>query len=86
MKFNVFISESININNGIGQSNPLSMLLYIIYNADLLEILDNEELEDAIGYVDDVALLVTGTDFEETSQKLCYLMEKQDGALDWSLQ
>ena len=35
------------------------MLLYIIYNADLLDIIDNDNNEDAIGYVEDAALLAT---------------------------
>ena len=46
------------------------MLLYIIYNADLLEIPDDENQEDAIGYVDDIALIATGNSFEETTTKL----------------
>jgi hypothetical protein len=37
------------------------MLLYIIYNADLLEITGDENSECAIGYVDDVALIAVGT-------------------------
>jgi len=35
LKFDDFISELINICNGIGQGDPLSMIFYIIYNADL---------------------------------------------------
>jgi hypothetical protein len=39
LKFNSYLSNNwIPINNGIGQGDPLSMVLYIIYNADLLEI------------------------------------------------
>jgi hypothetical protein len=38
MKFDNFLSELIFIFNGIGQGDPLSMILYILYNADLLEI------------------------------------------------
>jgi hypothetical protein len=84
IKFDDFTSGSIDIINGIGQGDPLSMLLYIIYNADLLEIIDNEELEDAIGYVDDIALVATGRDFDETTTRLRNLMEKHEGGLEWS--
>lgn len=84
IKFDDFISGTIEITNGIGQGDPLSMILYIIYNADLLEIIDDETTEDAIGYVDDVAIVVTGHDFEETTTKLHNLMVKQDGGLEWS--
>ena len=84
IKFDDFTSESIEITNGIGQGDPLSMLLYIIYNADLLEITDNDQMESALGYVDDIALIAIGNDFEETTQRLQNLMEKRGGALDWS--
>jgi hypothetical protein len=84
IKFDDFTSETINIFNGIGQGDPLSMILYIIYNADLLDITDDEAHEDAIGYVDDVALLAIGNSFEDTTARLQNLMTKHDGALDWS--
>jgi hypothetical protein len=32
LKFDDYVSETINITNGIGQGDPLSMLLYILYN------------------------------------------------------
>jgi len=38
LKFDDFASDTILINNGIGQGDPLSMILYILYNTDLLEI------------------------------------------------
>ena len=43
LKFDNYASEVINIDNGIGQGDPLSMILYIIYNTDLLEITDDNE-------------------------------------------
>jgi hypothetical protein len=58
LKFDDYTSEAVEILNRIGQGDPLSMILYIIYNADILEIIGNTEKEDAIGYVDDVALIV----------------------------
>jgi hypothetical protein len=66
IRFDDYTSGTIDIANGIGQGDPLSMILYIIYNADLLEIIGNEENEDVIGYVDDVVLLAIGANFEET--------------------
>jgi len=38
LKFDDHSSEAISINNGIGQGNPLSMVLYQYYNADILDI------------------------------------------------
>ena len=84
LKFDDFTSEIINIANGIGQGDPLSMLLYILYNADLLELPDNPTEEDALGYVDDIALIATGTDFEGTTQRLSNMMTKNEGGLQWS--
>ena len=83
LKFNDFISELINILNGIGQGDPLSMILYIFYNTDLLKIIGNEE-EDALGYVDDITLVATGNDLEETTKRLKCMMTKEDGGLQWS--
>ena len=85
LKFDDFTSEAINIDNGIGQGDPISMLLYIIYNADMLDITDDENLEDAIGYVDDIALIAIGIDFDESTARLRNLMEKQGGGLAWSV-
>ena len=56
LKFDNFISEAIHINNGIGQGDPLSMILYQYYNADLLDI-PGTTSESAIAYVDDVLIL-----------------------------
>ena len=83
LKFDDFTSEPINISNGIGQGDPLSMILYILYNADLLEIIGNDD-EDALEYVDDIALVAIGDDLEETTKKLKHMMTKEDGGLQWS--
>jgi hypothetical protein len=84
LKFNDYISDIINITNGIGQGDPLSMLLYILYNTDLLDIPDNPTEEDALGYVDDIALIATGSDFVETNNRLTDMMTKEEGGLEWS--
>ena len=64
------------ITNGIGQGDPLSMLLYILYNTD--------QNEDSLGYVDDIAFIVIGDNYHETTAKLKNIMEKQNGGLNWS--
>ena len=82
--FDDYTSELMDITNGIGQGDPLSMLLYIIYNADLLDLPDDINNEDALGYVDDIALLAIGNNFEETTTRLKQMMEKEDGGIQWS--
>ena len=84
LKFNNYTSEPIPIQNGIGQGDPLSMLLYIYYNTDILDTLVNQEKEDAIGYVDDIALIAIGDNFKETTSHLENLMTKPEGSLEWS--
>lgn len=84
LKFDDFESEPIDIKNGIGQGDPLSMILYIIYNADLLDIVQNEDKEDTLGYVDDIALMAIGDSFEETTRQLELMMMRDEGGLQWS--
>jgi hypothetical protein len=80
LKFDDYASNIINIANGIGQGDPLSMLLYILYNTDLLELPDHPTDEDALGYVDGIALIAIGIDFEGTNNRLKTMMTKEDGA------
>ena len=68
IKFDDYISDPILLENGIGQGDPLSMLLYIIYNADLLDLPTNPKTEDTIRYVDDIAIVATGEDLHQTTQ------------------
>jgi len=68
----------------LGQGDPLSMILYILYNADLLEITGDEEKEDALGYVDNAALVAIGADFEETTKRIKRMMMEENGGLQWS--
>ena len=86
LRFDDYTSEYREITNGIGQGDPLSMLLYILYNADLLEIPDDDSQEDALGYVDDIALIASGNTFEESTQRLKNMMTKEDGGLQWSIE
>jgi hypothetical protein len=67
LKFDDFTSDMFEILNGIGQGDSLSMLLYIIYNADLLEVIGNEAKECALRYVDNMALVAIGEDLKRQS-------------------
>ena len=84
LKFNDYTSDPIPVLNGIGQGDPLSMLLYIHYNTNLLEIPTNHENEDAKGYIDDIELIAIGEDFEETTNRLKHVMTGPNGGLAWS--
>jgi len=84
LKFDDYISELINIDNKIGQGDPLSMLLYLFYNADLFDLARNSK-EDATGYADDFSLLATGKSFSVCHRKIAKIMSRQGGATEWSL-
>jgi Reverse transcriptase (RNA-dependent DNA polymerase) len=46
------------VHAGIPQGSPLSLILYLFYNADLLESLENKGLcTSAAGFIDDVNIL-----------------------------
>ena len=73
----------IDIDNGIGQGDPLSMILYQFYNVDLLDI-PTEKGETAIAYVDDTLLLATAVNFHEAHDKLVSMMTREGGVDAWS--
>lgn len=73
------------VTNRISQGDPLSMIFYILYNADLLEIINNLLSEEIIGYVDNIAIIVIGENFKETTNRIKSLMTKEGGRLQWSI-
>jgi len=83
LKFNGYISENLQIDNGIRQGDPLSMTLYQFYNADLLDIPRNVG-EDAIAYMDDALMLLVADTFKEAHQTLADMMSREGGVSDWS--
>jgi hypothetical protein len=71
-----FQSELYAINTGIPQGSPLSPILYLFYNADLIE--QCNEATDAMstGYIDNVAILAWGDTTQRTCQILSTILEK----------
>jgi len=83
LRFDRYMSDPIKIDNGIGQGDPLSMMLYQHYNADLLDI-PEEAGELASAYMDDTILIATAETFTETHHKLANMMTREGGVGDWS--
>jgi len=75
LRFNDYESEWFLLRNGIGQGDPLSMLLYMIYSSDLVDTARKENGELALAFINDTALVVVGKTFEETHQKLKDMLE-----------
>ena len=61
------------------------MVLYILFNADLLECLALLNDEDAIRYVDDAMAIAFSNNFEETTTILECMMTRDNGGFTWSL-
>lgn len=81
IRMNEGLSDWFLVTAGVPQGSPLSPILYLYYNADLLEIADNEEeLADTLimGYVDDTCMLASGETTEETCDKLSKLHKKAE--------
>jgi hypothetical protein len=65
LRFDDYLSDTIPLQNGIGQGDPLSMVVYLFHNADILD-LPNNKNELAVAYVGDTALFVEGPTFDDT--------------------
>jgi hypothetical protein len=74
----------IELDNGIGQGDPLSMALYQFYNADLMEILIEKAGEMAEAYVDDAIISASANSFKEAYEKLRNMMIRDGGAISWT--
>lgn len=71
IKTNECVSENIDISTGIPQRSPLSPILYLFYNADLIEICcTTNEIVTAGGFIDDVFLLATSPSILQNCQLL----------------
>ena len=83
LKFDGYESEDHSINNGIGQGDPLSMILYQFYNADLLDIPESNN-KSSMAYVDDALLVAIAKTFREAHQMLAAMMTRRGGVIKWS--
>lgn len=71
LKLPEFESEPFNIHTGIPQGSPLSPILYLFYNADMLDLGNDRELRaTATSWIDDIGIMVTGKTAEENCQAL----------------
>ena len=88
LKFDDFTSEWFPVTNGIGQGDPLSMICYLIYNSDLVEVakgrIGNRREEIALAFVDDTAFVAVAKSFEETHEILKDMLNRQGGGFEWS--
>ena len=82
LRLSNFTSNWININTEISQNSSLSPILYLFYNADLLNIFNDENLNSlTINYIDDITILMTEISPEKNIKKLKALHNQ---ILNWS--
>jgi ribonuclease HI len=85
LRFDDHTSDTLTLDNGIGQGDPLSMALYQYYNADILEIpAPNNPQEAAEVYVDDAILTATAKNFGEAHTILEDMMTRTGRMIEWS--
>ena len=75
LRFDDYLSGWFDLDNGIVQGDPLSMLLYLFYNADMLDIVQGRQ-ERCLGYVDDMALVAAAGMFKKAHWMLGKMMAK----------
>ena len=83
LRFDNYLLDWLDLDNGIVQGDPLSMLLYLFYNADMLDIAQGRQ-EVCLGCVDDMALVAAAGMFQGTHRILGKMMAKSWGGYAWS--
>jgi len=78
LNFDDYMSAWFSLDNGIGQGDPLSMILYLFYNADVLDIAHGRH-EMGLGYVDNMAIVAVAKSFHETHRILGSMMTHPGG-------
>ncbi|MBW0544472.1 hypothetical protein O181_084187 [Austropuccinia psidii MF-1] len=84
MKLDSFLSDPIAIDRGIPRGSPLSVTLYLLYSFNLLmnSFLTLDDQEISLGFIDDVAHLISGTTYQITLKRL---LDNGKTSLDWGI-
>ncbi|KAF9521637.1 hypothetical protein CPB83DRAFT_778371 [Crepidotus variabilis] len=84
LTFDNFISEPFAVVDGLDQGDAQLLILYLIYNAQVLQVPEVTQGKSGLAFVNDVVLVATGQNFSETHCKLKGMMEKKGGVLEWA--
>ncbi|KAL3418443.1 zinc knuckle [Phlyctema vagabunda] len=76
LSFDSYTSEECKTTTGIPQGSPLSPILYLYYNADLIDLGNQEAHTMAVGYIDDIAIIRWGRTTSETCNGLERTMQE----------
>ena len=75
LQFDDYMSDWVEIDNGIGQGDPLSMILYLYYNADILDI-PTRRGQATVAFIDDANLYAEGDTYKEEYDSLREMLLK----------
>ena len=76
LKFNDSTSDPISTPAGTPQESPLSPILYIYYNSDLLDI--SQESDLGLGFIDDIEYGTKGSTATRNTDRLRYMLDKAE--------
>ena len=83
LKFNDYLSEVLQLDNGTTQGNPSSMLYYSFYNTPLIKVASSED-ELSPGFVNNSMMLAISNTLVQCHAKLKDMMERLGGGFEWS--
>ena len=81
LSFDNFSSPLFDINNGIGQGETASMILYLIYSHKLVAIPHGNNQDGGAAYVDNNFFVAIKGSFKECNEVLNNMLDKQNA---WS--
>ena len=84
LEFDDYCSPFFQIESGVDQGCPLSPLAFLYYNADVLDIPNNNKNALVLGFIDDICLLARGPTFEDANDILKDMIKRPNGFKDWS--
>ena len=77
-------SDTFDIKEGIDLGDAHSLIAWIIYNHQILKIFKKANKETGLLFVNDMEILVTGEDFNNTHRKLKDIMSREGGVMEWA--
>lgn len=80
--FDDFSSDAININSGLDQGCPMSVILHHFSNAFLMDTTNEKKREFGSLFVDDTCIQAEAKTIDEAHRKLKRIMEKRNGILE----
>ena len=69
IKLKEYTAPSVTVQTGVPQGSSISPILYLFYNADLIEACKTEDTE-VVGYIDDVSILAIGPSAQRNCKEL----------------